>query len=368
MRLMVRRKDGDWRLVGDRPYRDEAHLQQLLQEAPHMIPLEDLGKDLPPPRVIVREAGLPCSGSTDLVGVDEQGGIIIIECKLATNPEVKRKVIGQVLEYVAYLWRMPYEDFDRIFQQKLGEPLATLMQEALDEESRADWSQETFASGVREALENGQFRLVIAVDDLNDQLRQSIEYLNAHSVGYSIHALELDYFADAELEVLVPKLHGAPSVRRPPPPRGQWDAQRFFEDAGKRQLSDQAIRLTQELLELAEAVGDRVFWGTGKDTGSFTLHFSLAGKVVSLYTVWSNGRIQLNYGWMRDRVPNDVLDELVRRMRDIPGFRTFKVAEDRRSWPTTDLARAFPTDSDLQRFKDHVLWLKEQVRRLDQST
>jgi hypothetical protein len=48
--------------------------------------------------VFIREAGLPGSGYTDLLGVDERGNILVVETKHARNDEVRRKVIGQVLD------------------------------------------------------------------------------------------------------------------------------------------------------------------------------------------------------------------------------------------------------------------------------
>jgi hypothetical protein len=67
----------------------------LLNDSPELIPtkVEDQAA------IFTREAGLPGSGSTDLVGVDAQGNILIVETKLARNGEIRRKVIGQVLEY-----------------------------------------------------------------------------------------------------------------------------------------------------------------------------------------------------------------------------------------------------------------------------
>jgi len=60
-----------------------------------------LGDERKPIRVWVREAHLPGSGLTDLIGLDEDGNISIIETKLASSQEIKRKVIGQILEYAA---------------------------------------------------------------------------------------------------------------------------------------------------------------------------------------------------------------------------------------------------------------------------
>jgi len=126
-----------WKKVMDRNYRDEAHLQQLLYESPDLIPIEELGEGTVGPRLFVKEAGLPGSGNTDLIGVDEGGGVTIVECKLATNPDIRRKVIGQVLEYAAYLWQMSYDEFDGIVQHREGQSLTELMRQRL--EDKVSW-------------------------------------------------------------------------------------------------------------------------------------------------------------------------------------------------------------------------------------
>ena len=108
MKVIWRQKAHDWEIAFGKSYKDEAQLQSFLAEYPGMIPFEDISDQILQLKVMLREIGLPGSGSTDIVGADEEGAISILECKLAANPEVKRKVIGQVLEYAAFLWRKPY--------------------------------------------------------------------------------------------------------------------------------------------------------------------------------------------------------------------------------------------------------------------
>ncbi len=117
MDILIRKKGGGkgrWTKVKEHKYESEAALQNILYKSPEIIPIEKLGENMSKPRLFIKEAGLPGSGNTDLIGVDEKGGITIIECKLATNTEIRRKVIGQVLEYAAYLWQKDYVEFDNI--------------------------------------------------------------------------------------------------------------------------------------------------------------------------------------------------------------------------------------------------------------
>ncbi|GAI11127.1 unnamed protein product, partial [marine sediment metagenome] len=169
----------------EKKFESEAALQDILYQSPEIIPIEKLGENLLKPSIFIKEAGLPGSGYTDLIGIDEQGGITIIECKLATNTDIRRKVIGQVLEYAAYLWQMDYDQFDSICCKAEGwvdKHLADAMREKMATE-QPGWSEEGFQNSVVSTLEKGDFRLIIAVDALNDELRRIIQFLNSRSEG-----------------------------------------------------------------------------------------------------------------------------------------------------------------------------------------
>ena len=101
--------------------------------------------------MFVQETGLPGSGSTDLLGVDSDGNVYIVECKLASNSEIRRKVIGQVLEYAVVLWNMPYEDFDQFSMRRKGEALIELMRRKVGEE----FEPESFRARVAGNLKAG---------------------------------------------------------------------------------------------------------------------------------------------------------------------------------------------------------------------
>jgi hypothetical protein len=79
------------------------------------------GPDQLPPEIpiaIVDEFAIPGVGSADLVGVNSSGDITIVECKLHSNPEIRREVVGQLMAYASGLWRMTYDNFATIFEQR----------------------------------------------------------------------------------------------------------------------------------------------------------------------------------------------------------------------------------------------------------
>ena len=87
-----------WQVVESSGYPNEDYLQKILYESPELIPFTSTGTPRDAEMLTMREFWMKGSGRTDLIVVHATGDISVIECKLATNPEVKREVIGQVLD------------------------------------------------------------------------------------------------------------------------------------------------------------------------------------------------------------------------------------------------------------------------------
>ena len=368
MKVIWRQKDKDWTIAFGKSYKDEAQLQSFLAEYPSMIPFEDVSEEIPHPRVMLREVGLPGSGSTDIVGVDEEGGISILECKLATNPEVKRKVVGQVLEYAAFLWRKPYGFLDDVSKLRLETPLAEAMRTALTDELLQDWSEADFVQAVSDRLQSGDFRIVVAVDAINDELRKTIEYLTEGPSRLQIFALELTYFASGDQEILVPHLHGSTAsaaAARRVSPTTTWDAERFFEDTRSRGLSEVEVIRIRRLLEFCGEAAHRTWWGHGKETGSFTFHLLKEGQTISIFSVFTDGKLQLNFGWLKGRVSDDVLARYRDGLRSIPPFRDLAVKSDFNHWPTVKITKVFASEGDLEAFERIIVEIRDRALASD---
>jgi hypothetical protein len=210
MAVQIRQAGSPWRQAAKVTFPNEAELQSMLHRDAELIPVR-AGEGAP--RVFVRESGLPGAGITDLLGVDLDGNIYVVECKLASNPEIRRKVLGQVLEYAAFLWNMTYEDFDQFFVRKESETLLALMGKKVGPE----WIAEEFRAQVAQNLKSGTFHLIIAVDGMNDELSQVIRYLAACAPSIRLEAIEINVYKSGETEVLVPEIHGREVARESSP-------------------------------------------------------------------------------------------------------------------------------------------------------
>lgn len=207
------RQGSEWKPLNAHAYEGEQDLQQLLFSAPGVLSATQFGG--PEFIVAAREFGLPGSGATDLVGVAADGSILVAECKLAKNDEIKRKVIGQIFEYAAFLWKKPYAEFDATFQRIRGAGLADLVRAKVESSpsqgAGPEWTEGQFTQRVQENLDSGNFVLAIVVDELNEELSRTIAYLNEKGRGnnFVLYALQLLTFRDANTEVMIPQLHGA---------------------------------------------------------------------------------------------------------------------------------------------------------------
>jgi hypothetical protein len=115
------------------------------------------------------------TGKADVVIVDASGEITAVECKLRANPEIRRHVVGQLLAYSSAISQMSFADFDDAFAR--SEAKASLS-EALVADSDVD---EELGAAVGDNLRSGSMTLIVAVDEITDELKHIVSYLNFHT-------------------------------------------------------------------------------------------------------------------------------------------------------------------------------------------
>lgn len=196
---------GTWRVPTTSTWQDEKSLQQILSQNPTMLP-GITSTDA----AAIEEFPIYGSGRVDILAVEPDGTLTLCEVKLRRNPEIRRQVLGQVLAYAAGLTAMTYDEVDREFAARSDS--ASLASHVLGTE--ADPSDiASFKAAVMARLRSGSFRLVLAVDELTDELKSTIDYLAAHSsASMELVAIEVAYASDGEVEVLVPRVWGASSA------------------------------------------------------------------------------------------------------------------------------------------------------------
>src|SRR5688500_8757685 len=83
---------------------NEAWLQALAFAHPEVLPIGDIEPGFGELCPIARE--VPCGhGTIDNLYITGAGELVLVEAKLWKNPQARREVVGQVLDYIAALMR-----------------------------------------------------------------------------------------------------------------------------------------------------------------------------------------------------------------------------------------------------------------------
>lgn len=362
MKILIRnQKEKKWRLVESNAYAAEAELQRLLAESPGLLTTDEIRPDASPFVVAVREFTLPV-GSIDLLAFSAAGDIGIIECKLATNTQVKREVIGQVLDYAAHLWEMSYEDLDAKVKERTQFNLADLVAQS---SNLPDWDEEEFRGNVRANLLSGNFILLIAVNELNDELSRIVRFVNATGTpAYAFAAMEMRRFQSNEVEMLVPRVFGPmrSAAKRSSEAKKKWDEESFFAEL-REQHGGESVRVAERILEWSQKNMTRVWWGEGSRNGSYVPVLRHNERDHQLFVVWTSANIEIYFYWYQHKPPLDseeMRKEIARRLNQIKGVKIPPDGITRRPWfPLSTLS----APGALEQFLAIFDWVVEEIKK-----
>jgi hypothetical protein len=189
------------------PYEAEYVLQRLLADYPGVLAgeAESSARRF---ALINREVGVPAQEggpdrwSLDHLFVDDQGVPTFVEVKRRTDTRIRREVVGQMLDYAANglsYWkadalRQQFEDS----QTSRGQDPLDILRDLLGD----DKDIEAFWELVRTNLAARKVRLVFVADDIPQELRALIEFLNEQMLSVEVLGLEVKQYAGEGLTTL----------------------------------------------------------------------------------------------------------------------------------------------------------------------
>jgi len=203
--MLVRRSNEPWAEARALRFAAETELQALVNETFEQI----LRAQSDAPAVIAREVAMPDRGRIDVLAVDAEALITVCECKLGSNPSSRREVVGQVLEYAGWLNSLSVGQLRATIEARIGGDLV----EAMAQRAGEEWDQTNWLYEVDHVLRSGEFRLLIAVDEITETLKQTVRYLNEHSEP-AVMAVEMRRGSLDDVEILTPGFVGVDDVQR----------------------------------------------------------------------------------------------------------------------------------------------------------
>ena len=329
-RIYARTSEGNLEPLEEEAFSTEGELQRLTAENPHLLDGEQMRPgDARRWILIQREKGIAeTSGgsarwSVDHLIIDQDAVPTLVEVKLGSNPEIRRTIVGQMMEYAAHAQQTwTADELRQTFEQSAvaqgSDPeieLAKLLQDdALDVDS--------FWDDVATNLAASRLRLLFVSDDIPDPLERVVGFLNGQMPGIEVLAVEIKQFRSEQTQTLVPRVMGriaAQPRHGGTGPRRKLDRESFLAEFN----NDKYRSVATSLLDAAEKAGADVAWGsTGFSVRARCSTWPYPVSVAWLFPPTASGWMGLtniSFGEAisdYDPPPNDQLRSLLGRWAD----------------------------------------------------
>ena len=266
-RIYTSADDGALEALEETPFSSEDEFQALIAEHPELLDGEQIRPgDARRWILITREKGIAASSgeaarwAVDHLIIDQDAVPTLAELKRGSNPEIRRTIVGQLLEYAAHAsesWTA--EELRDAFERQASEQgrdardeLAALLQ--TDGEPDVDG----FWENVSTNLTAKRLRLLFVADAIPDPLARVVAFLNAQMPGIEVLAVEIKRFHGKSAQTLVPRVIGRTSAASTSGRRGQ----RLTPESFLEGFADEDVRVvTERLLETALQSGGAIFYG-----------------------------------------------------------------------------------------------------------
>jgi hypothetical protein len=168
----------------------EGWLQQRLLECPELLPIDEIDPGFGPLIAVGCEVGTAV-GPMDNLYISAQGTLTLVEAKLWRNPEARRQVIGQILDYAKELSRWSYDDLDAKAREVAGKSLWELVSGA----DNAGLDESRFVDAVARNLKVGRFLLLIVGDGIREEMERLADFLQeTPQLRFTLALVELQVY------------------------------------------------------------------------------------------------------------------------------------------------------------------------------
>jgi len=157
---------------------DELWLQSVIQRNPSAIPIQEIEPVFSDAIPLCTEMETE-SGFCDNVFVNDRGFISIIECKLWRNPEARRTVVAQILDYAKDIAKWQYEEFESAVLKARKERSRSLIE--VMRQFFPDVDETAFVDGINANLRQARLLLLIMGDGIRENAEDLLRFLNVHS-------------------------------------------------------------------------------------------------------------------------------------------------------------------------------------------
>lgn len=365
--------------LSEQPYSSEDLLQTLLEKYPDLLAGDQIVGTEPRRWLLIsREVAVPGSEnetgrwSLDHLFLDQDAVPTLVEVKRSSDTRIRREVVGQMLDYAAnaiVYW--PVEAIRAKFEARCeqnGEEPSERITELLQLKAGDEETVEGFWGKVKTNLQAGKVRLVFVADQIPQELRRIIEFLNEQMGQAEVLGVEVRQFVGDGIKTMVPTLIGQTAAAQQAKGSGarsladRWDEARILEEMEKSHGVDVA-RVTQELIDWSKQVFSRIWWGWGKQYGSFVPILQYGGYKWRFFYASTDAQLSLYFEYLQDKPPFDREEKRLQwleKINLIPNVTLPRGSITR--YPSIALS-TLSDEKAMACFKEAIKWAMDEVKK-----
>lgn len=186
---------------------NESTVQELVFKYPSCLPISEIDESFNPVLPVCTELHTSV-GALDILMITPSGEIVIIETKLWRNPQARRVVVAQILDYAKELSKWTYEDMQREVNRRLGTSGNILYEIARKSDSNLLLNESDFVDSVSRNLKRGNFLLLIVGDGIREGAAGIAEFLvSSGYMNFTFAMIELAIYQNEEIgKILLPRV------------------------------------------------------------------------------------------------------------------------------------------------------------------
>jgi hypothetical protein len=359
--IFLIQENGDLVEMNETPAYSEDLLQTWLEKYPSLLAGHQIDPSEPRRWLLIeRECGVPSEEggggrwSVDHLFLDQDAIPTIVEVKRSVNTQIRREVVGQMMDYAANA--VVYWPVERI-RERFAKTHGLVADEKLDEFLDGRMEAENFWQLANENLKKKKVRLLFVADEIPTELQRIVEFLNEQMDPTEVLAVEIKQFVGGAQTGLVPRVIGRTAeaqVKKSSTPSGApATVEEIIE--GIRKRSPKEAELAERILDWSK------HYFTPKCSHTqFRLDLATNPKTFHPLAIDNGGRLWTYNKNIQSIRPFDVAEnwaEFRRRLDDIPGV----------NFPENDMyssakLSSLANDAALRGFLDVITWSIEQVK------
>jgi hypothetical protein len=176
---------------------DEGWLQELLRQHPDILPVVEIEPVFSPLIPIGREVPLE-TGYIDNLFISPRGYLVLVETKLWRNPEAKREVVAQAIDYGSAISKWTYEklnDAARRYTKDFEKVDIDLVDWVEKNHGPVEGGRDFFEESVAKNLRLGRFLTLIVSDRIRQPVIEMVSYVNKYpGLSMDVALIELKCF------------------------------------------------------------------------------------------------------------------------------------------------------------------------------